>query len=134
VTEIKRFVERLKLLRKRRGLTQAEFAKVIHLDRSYLSQLERGRRPIQPWLMERIEVLEKEDVYSVNMPTVSPSGQDGAGARVQVQEVPSPYLPSPESCVNYLRAFLEKCKQDPAKIAWTYVELTEHFPLNKWGE
>lgn len=110
-----------------------EFAKLVHLDRSYISQLERGRRPIQPWLVERIDVLEKEDVYSVNKPPLAAQDQP-ASLEGEFHEAASHHQPTLEICLQYLRAFLEKCRHDPAKVAWTFVELKEHFPLNKWDK
>ncbi len=41
-----RFGERLRALRLERGMTQSELASLLGLDRSYLSDLERGRREI----------------------------------------------------------------------------------------
>lgn len=40
------FGERLRHLRKRRGWTQAEMADILGLDRSYLADVERGKRNI----------------------------------------------------------------------------------------
>jgi transcriptional regulator with XRE-family HTH domain len=39
-----RFGQRLKALRKKRGLTQAELADLPGLDRSYLVEIEQGKR------------------------------------------------------------------------------------------
>ena len=44
-----------------------------------------------------------------------------------------PRNPPPNPASPILRQFLATCK-DPAKIVWTYVELQEHFPLDKWAE
>ncbi len=39
-----RFGERLRTLRKRKGLTQAELAEKLGLDRSYVGEIEQGKR------------------------------------------------------------------------------------------
>jgi transcriptional regulator with XRE-family HTH domain len=39
-----RFGQRLKALRKQRGMTQAELADLLGLDRSYLGEIEQGKR------------------------------------------------------------------------------------------
>lgn len=41
-----RFGERLRSLRKKRGWTQAEMADVLGLDRSYLAEIEEGKRNV----------------------------------------------------------------------------------------
>lgn len=40
------FGERLRKLRKKRGWTQAEMADVLGLDRSYLAEIEEGKRNV----------------------------------------------------------------------------------------
>ena len=41
-----RFGQRLRTLRKKRGWTQAEMADVLGLDRSYLAEIEEGKRNV----------------------------------------------------------------------------------------
>lgn len=41
-----RLGQRLRSLRKKRGLTQAELADVLGLDRSYLAEIEEGKRNV----------------------------------------------------------------------------------------
>jgi len=41
---LKKFGERLRMLRTKRGLSQEEFAAHCRLDRTYISGIERGRR------------------------------------------------------------------------------------------
>lgn len=57
-------------------MNQTKFADLVHLNRTYLSELESGRRELQPWLRERIAALELE-----------PVGQSDN----QVAENPTPY-------------------------------------------
>jgi transcriptional regulator with XRE-family HTH domain len=41
-----KFGEKLRRLRKRRGWTQAEMADILGLDRSYLAEIEEGKRNV----------------------------------------------------------------------------------------
>lgn len=67
-------VEKLKAARLELGWTQAELAKELGLDRSYLSQLESGAKPIQGWVMERLEVLRKLNVEKTTALTLRDEG------------------------------------------------------------
>jgi transcriptional regulator with XRE-family HTH domain len=49
-----RFGKRLRQLRQRRGWTQAEMADVLGLDRSYLAEIEEGKRNV---CLKNIEVI-----------------------------------------------------------------------------
>jgi transcriptional regulator with XRE-family HTH domain len=49
-----RFGERLRSLRKRRGWTQVEFADYLGLRRTYVSDLERGKRNVSLLTLEII--------------------------------------------------------------------------------
>lgn len=82
MTKITNNVERLKEARKRRNMTQEEFAQLLHLERSYISQLENGHREILPWLLERIEVLEKEDAAELESDAMLNEPTTHEGARV----------------------------------------------------
>jgi transcriptional regulator with XRE-family HTH domain len=50
----KRFGERIRFLRKERGLSQEEFAQLCGLDRTYISGIERGLRNVS---LRNIETL-----------------------------------------------------------------------------
>lgn len=41
------------------GHTQTGFAKLLEIERSYLSQLENGRT-VQPWVMKKLKIIEEE--------------------------------------------------------------------------
>jgi hypothetical protein len=90
----------------------------LGLDPSYLSQLENGRRKLDDWYLKKAGEFEKTrttDIFGRVTPE-SFSLQSTA-----------------ESCITYLKQFLSTCKE-PAKVVWTYVELQEHFPLDKWSD
>jgi len=86
-------------------------ADALGLDSTYLSQLENGRREVDEWYLKRATEFEKSN-------EVNPLHD-------------ADFKPSAEACMAYLKSFLETCN-DPAKIGWTYIELREHFPMNKW--
>ncbi len=102
--------KRLREVRRRLEWTQQQMADALGLDASYLSQLENGHRNLDDWYLKKAGELEKN----------------------QTAPEPRSSRPSAEACVAYLRQFLATCKE-PAKIVWTYVELQEHFPLDKWA-
>jgi transcriptional regulator with XRE-family HTH domain len=107
--------------RKRLGFSQAQMAKKLNLDSSYLSQLENGRREVGKFYVERAEELARE-FENANQFERS----------VEATAVSSDYAaPTRESCLQYLDRFLDACT-DAAKLGWTLVELREHFPLGKW--
>src|SRR5258706_14672190 len=59
------FAERLRLWRVSQNFTQAEAAKLLDIDRSYLSQVERGRSPGNA-LRTRFFLIEKSSSVKVN--------------------------------------------------------------------
>src|SRR5580692_6666075 len=107
----------LREMRRRLEWTQQQMAEALGLDPSYLSQLENGRRKLDDWYLKKAGEFEKTKSLNIfgNVTPESYSLQSTA-----------------ESCLAYLKQFLSTCK-DPAKIIWTYVELQEHFPLDKWS-
>jgi transcriptional regulator with XRE-family HTH domain len=108
----------LREMRRRLEWTQQQMAEALGLDPSYLSQLENGRRKLDDWYLKKASEFEKS-----KSPSLIGSGSADAYSLESTAE----------SCLAYLRQFLTLCK-DPAKIVWTYVELQEHFPLDKWTE
>jgi DNA-binding XRE family transcriptional regulator len=108
----------LREMRRRLEWTQQQMAEALGLDPSYLSQLENGRRKLDDWYLKKASEFEK-----------SKSGGIISSVSTEAYSLDS----TADSCMAYLRQFLTTCK-DPAKIVWTYVELQEHFPLDKWAE
>jgi DNA-binding XRE family transcriptional regulator len=108
--------KQLREMRRRLDWTQQQMAEALGLDPSYLSQLENGRRKLDDWYLKKAGEFEQSKATNIfgNVTPESYSLQSSA-----------------ESCVAYLKQFLATCK-DPAKVVWTYVELQEHFPLDKW--
>ncbi len=60
-------IEKLRAARERLGYSQIELAKLIPLDRAYLSELENGRKKIQEWVMDKIEKIERERVENYDV-------------------------------------------------------------------
>ena len=108
----------LREMRRRLEWTQQQMAEALGLDPSYLSQLENGRRKLDDWYLKKASEFEKNKAVAPLNSAVSDSYSLQSTA---------------DSCIAYLQQFLTTCK-DPAKIVWTYVELQEHFPLDKWAE
>jgi transcriptional regulator with XRE-family HTH domain len=110
--------KQLREMRRRLEWTQQQMAEALGLDPSYLSQLENGRRKLDDWYLKKASEFEKSKAAGIL--------GDGSAESYSLQS-------TAESCIAYLREFLTTCK-DPAKIVWTYVELQEHFPLDKWAD
>jgi DNA-binding XRE family transcriptional regulator len=108
--------KQLREMRRRLEWTQQQMAEALGLDPSYLSQLENGRRKLDDWYLKKAGEFEKGKTTHMFGP--------GASESYSMQF-------TAESCLSYLSQFLATC-QDPAKVVWTYVELQEHFPLDKW--
>ena len=109
--------KQLREMRRRLDWTQQQMAEALGLDPSYLSQLENGRRKLDDWYLKKAGEFEKTKTTNI-FGTITPES-------FSMQS-------TAESCLAYLKQFLSTCK-DPAKIVWTYVELQEHFPLDKWS-
>ena len=110
--------KQLREMRRRLDWTQQQMAEALGLDPSYLSQLENGRRKLDDWYLKKAGEFEKSKTANI-FGSVTPESYS--------------LQSTAESCVTYLKQFLSTC-QDPAKIVWTYVELQEHFPLDKWTD
>ena len=108
--------KQLREMRLRLDWTQQQMAEALGLDPSYLSQLENGRRKLDDWYLKKAGEFEQSKSANI-FGSVTPESYS--------------LQSSAESCITYLKQFLATCK-DPAKIVWTYVELQEHFPLDKW--
>jgi transcriptional regulator with XRE-family HTH domain len=108
--------KQLREMRLRLDWTQQQMADALGLDPSYLSQLENGRRKLDDWYLKKAGEFEKAKTTDI-FGRVTPES-------FSLQS-------TAESCITYLRQFLSTCKE-PAKVVWTYVELQEHFPLDKW--
>jgi DNA-binding XRE family transcriptional regulator len=109
--------KQLREMRRRLEWTQQQMAEALGLDPSYLSQLENGHRKLDDWYLKKAGEFEKNKTDHIFAAGTSESYSLQSTA---------------ESCIVHLKQFLTTCK-DPSKIVWTYVELQEHFPLDKWS-
>jgi transcriptional regulator with XRE-family HTH domain len=108
--------KQLRDVRHRLQWTQQQMAEALGLDASYLSQLENGRRKLDDWYLKKAGEFEK-----------------GKSTKIYDKSTPESYSmqTSAESCLAYLTRFLATCKE-PAQVVWTFVELQQRFPLEKW--
>src|SRR5580692_3128962 len=108
--------KQLREMRRRLEWTQQQMAEALGLDPSYLSQLENGRRKLDDWYLKKAGEFEK-----------------GKSTKIYDKSTPEAYSmqTSAESCLAYLTRFLATCKE-PAQVVWTFVELQQRFPLEKW--
>jgi phage repressor protein C with HTH and peptisase S24 domain len=113
------FGERLRFWRVSQNLTQAEAAKLLDIDRSYLSQVERVRSPGKS-LRTRFELLEKSSSVKVNgnaspayglrnLPVLSWAQ---AGQAHDFEEIPSDWEEVVPSDVTDERAFAVRLRGD----------------------
>ena len=61
---------KIREVREAREWDQGRLGMYLGLDRSYVSQLENGRKPIQPWVMSKIKQLEKEPKSTIKITRV----------------------------------------------------------------
>ena len=109
--------KQLREVRHRLQWTQQQMAEALGLDASYLSQLENGRRKLDDWYLKKAGEFERS-----------------RATNIFGKATPETYSmqTSAESCISYLTRFLATCKE-PAQVVWTYVELQQRFPLDKWN-
>jgi transcriptional regulator with XRE-family HTH domain len=120
-------VEKLKTTRKRLGWDQAQMAKELGLNRSYLSQLENGARTIQPWVIKRLEEVELgADKGIAKIRSALKDALQGYG------ELTPSTAAMARACMEYMAGFLERTGQDVVRLAWALDELHRRFPLDKW--
>lgn len=91
-------------------------AKALNLDKTYLSQLENGRRPVQDWVLEKAREIEKSTLVKAQ----------------QAREAAASYSKDSihERCHQYLSQVLDACSGDEDRLRWTFVELKRHFPIS----
>ena len=92
-------------------------AKAMGLDKSYLSQLENGRRPVDEFYVARAADIEKSNL--INAQQVRESTASYSDDSIQ------------QRCHRYLSSVLEECRHDEDRLRWTFVELQRHFPLKE---
>jgi DNA-binding transcriptional regulator YdaS (Cro superfamily) len=90
-------------------------AERLGLDPTYLSQLENGARPVDPWYIQRAEEIESAFGKAKEVKETAPAGFDSSGVR--------------ERAHAYLDRVLDACDADEDKLRWTLVELQRRFPL-----
>jgi transcriptional regulator with XRE-family HTH domain len=109
--------KQLRDVRHRLQWTQQQMAEALGLDASYLSQLENGRRKLDDWYLKKAGEFEKSKSTKIfNKPTPESYSMQTTA----------------ESCIAYLTRFLATCKE-PTQVVWTYVELQQRFPVEKWA-
>lgn len=125
--------ERIKAVREKRQLNQEQFARILHITRSYLSELETNRRPVQPYIQEKI--VEMERVDEVNGQSSSPLNDSTSSSLAMRDEPPAAYHVKPlvVECREHLERYLASCQGQDSRLYWTLVELQQNFPLNKWA-
>jgi transcriptional regulator with XRE-family HTH domain len=120
------FPQRLRALRDGRRWTRPELAEKIGVHANTIYNWENGifspslddLQKISGALNVSLEELQRGDVYSLH--EEEGPGDDRGGLRTRAD------------CERYLSQFLDTLDGDPAKYSWTWIELTEHFPLTKF--
>lgn len=95
--------EKIVHTRKALALTQKAFASLLGIDRSYLSQLEQGKRPVRTWIIDKCVnlLMEKGPVSREAVPSVLKSvglltgrsvTSDGSKTTLHAAEAPSDVL------------------------------------------
>ena len=101
--------------RKKLHFNQKKMADLLKLDSTYLSQLENGHRHVDNWYVQRAQ--EMMVAFGKTAPAKPPPKWKIQGMR--------------EKSHLALERVLEACHGDDRRLAWTYIELTKHFPVSK---
>lgn len=117
---------RLRAVRRQMGLDQQQMAKMLSLDRSYLSLLENDRREIQPWVMERLEAIERE--HKLGVVTTSQRSVDLSAPYNAPQT--SSEIPSEAQLRAYFEELLKRSRGKVDRLGWLLTELKLKIPLN----
>lgn len=95
-------------------------AQALELDPTYLSQLENAKREVDDWYITKARSTLTE--FEKSKPVTVSEKPQGYGS-ISVAR---------EKCHMHLDVFLDACQGDPEKLAWTFIELQQHFPVDKW--
>ncbi len=120
MTSGKSIAELFKRVRAKSGLSQEKMALKLMIERTYLSGIENGKKLPSERLINAINLVAKSlpDVYKV----------DEDGERYEASSEPDR-----GDCETYFDAFLDKAENVGGAIGWTYIELQESFPLDKFA-
>lgn len=105
----------LRDLRESIGMTQVQMGEALGLHSTYLSQLEKGHRPVSTYNLNKAQRIKEDFEKSKN-----------------VKEPKTPYRGNGDvrsDCHLYLERVLNNCQADERRLAWVYVELQRRFPL-----
>jgi len=126
---VKSFSERLEEARKGKGFSQTVLADKSSVSLRTLQNWEGGKNEPQGKnlrnLCAALEMTIPELMDGVEAPGRVIAFNDEESATVGG-------IPTKDDCRAHLENFLDMCGDDAAKIAWTNIELQDHFPLNKW--
>lgn len=119
----------LEALRKRRGLTQSQVGEQIGISRKTVFNWESGKTS-----PDSVELESAAKALGVTSREIIEKDFTQPGAEMyQLHEEPrvSGDVPTAQKCREHLNDFLDTCHK-PEQIGWTYCELQDKFPLNKF--
>lgn len=129
---MKYFSDRLIELRKARGLSQAELAGKADASLRSIQNWEAGDNEPQGKNLRNFCAALGVDLRDL---LASPGGEGGPRMYAFTEEPgETGKIPTKNDCREHLERFLDTCGDDSGKIAWTNIELKEHFPLTKWKQ
>jgi transcriptional regulator with XRE-family HTH domain len=121
IKKIENFGDRLRTARKAKALGQVELAAKIGVSGGSVGNWEVGPSQPRPEALRKLaailEVTPAWLIYGDPPPEQKPPGEND---------------PMRKKCRDYFEAFMHKC-QTHAQLGWLYYELTERFPLQRFG-
>lgn len=125
-----------KRVRNQLRFTQSQMAEALVIDRSYLSQIENGRKIPSNSLIRRLEMLDSQQPSNDFSTIEEPSSRYGdaaqaAGSMVTFSPGHDPTSPTPNpnraDCERHFRRWLDHAQSEPGMIGYTWVMLQKHF-------
>lgn len=126
--KVEGFANRLRHARLAKGWSQEDLANKLDVSNGSVGNWESGPTIPRPVVLRKIAALFEVEVEDF----LSKAQSEEPKMYILAEAKSSGRFPSLETCREYFANFLATCKE-PEQIGWTYYELQEKFPLNKFS-
>lgn len=138
-TDVPEQNRRLKSLRNRLGLSQAQMAERLGITREWVSNLETGSAKIQELHIYKLDEIEKSlhsEYLSKGSPAPSKAGEIAdrrANSSLNLNPAfrSPPEEPTADRCLSYLADYLREISRVPGAVGYTWIQLQKHFSMEE---